>query len=93
MVDFTRYSLVTTGGVDAGFEQLQLTFLAVDRLGHTSTTSFNECRRRQRCVWQSTSANNAPDLAATNAFPGNARCARALNGTTTVCTSTGCTSP
>jgi hypothetical protein len=27
--------------VDAGFGQLQLTFLAVDRLGHTSTRSFN----------------------------------------------------
>ena len=41
VVDFTRCSLVTTGGTDAGFGQLQLTFLAVDRLGHTSTRSFN----------------------------------------------------
>lgn len=41
VVDFTRCSLVTTGGTDAGFGQLQLTFIAVDRLGHSSTTSFN----------------------------------------------------
>jgi hypothetical protein len=41
VVDFTRCSLVTTGGTDAGFGQLQLTFIAVDRLGHSSFKSFN----------------------------------------------------
>jgi len=41
VVDFTRCSLVTTGNVDAGFGQLQLTFIAVDRLGNVSTKSFN----------------------------------------------------
>ena len=41
VVDFTRCSLVTTGGNDAGFGQLQLTFIAVDRLGHSSMKSFN----------------------------------------------------
>ena len=41
VVDFTRCSLVTSGSTDAGFGQLQLTFLAVDRLGHTSSKSFN----------------------------------------------------
>ena len=33
-------------------------------------------------MWQSTSANNAPELIATNAFPGNALCAQTFNGTT-----------
>ena len=41
VVDFTRCSLVTTGATDAGFGQLQITFIAVDRLGHTSTRSFS----------------------------------------------------
>ena len=41
LIDFTRCSLVTTGGVDAGFGQLQLTFIAVDRVGNTSSKSFN----------------------------------------------------
>src|SRR5215470_10386361 len=41
VVDFTRCSLVTNGATDAGFGQLQLTFIAVDRQGRTSTKSFN----------------------------------------------------
>jgi len=41
LIDFTRCSLVTSGGVDAGFGQLQLTFIAVDRLGNASSKSFN----------------------------------------------------
>jgi hypothetical protein len=41
VVDFTRCSLVTTGATDAGFGQLQLTFIAVDRPGNASTKSFN----------------------------------------------------
>jgi hypothetical protein len=40
VVDFTRCSPVTTG-TDAGFGQLQLAFIAVDRLGHASTKSFD----------------------------------------------------
>jgi hypothetical protein len=41
VVDFTRCSLVTTGSTDAGFGQLQLTFIAVDRLGNASSKSFS----------------------------------------------------
>ena len=41
VVDFTRCSLVTNGATDAGFGQLQLTFIAVDRQGRASTKSFN----------------------------------------------------
>ncbi|HZW87655.1 MAG TPA: hypothetical protein VFF12_01135, partial [Myxococcaceae bacterium] len=41
VVDFTRCSLVTGGATDAGFGQLQLTFIAVDRLGHASSKTFN----------------------------------------------------
>jgi hypothetical protein len=41
VVDFTRCSLVTNGATDAGFGQLQLTFIAADRQGRTSTKSFN----------------------------------------------------
>jgi hypothetical protein len=41
IVDFTRCSLVTSGAGDGGLGQLELTFIAVDRLGHVSTKSFN----------------------------------------------------
>jgi hypothetical protein len=222
VVDFTRCSLVTTGSADAGFGQLQLTFIAVDRLGHTSTRTFNvfldtttaalsavlpervvplaplqltvgsdrplllpptvrlagreadgvftsgeappapgdwvglwldtapgsqldhvvieyaggvnginsnNCKDPATqdqggllvgdfetqyvppsnlltnstlrfnagygivAMWQTTSANNTPDLTATDTFTSNALCAQSFNGTTTGCTSTGCTAP
>src|SRR5215470_6605756 len=41
VVDFTRCSLVTSGATDAGFGQLQLTFIAVDRMGRASSKTFN----------------------------------------------------
>ena len=44
-------------------------------------------------MWQTTSANNTPNLTATNTFTGNALCAQSFNGTTTGCPSTGCTAP
>ena len=40
IVDFTRCTLVASGSGDAGIGQLQLTFIAVDRLGHVSTKTF-----------------------------------------------------
>jgi len=44
-------------------------------------------------MWQTTSANNTPNLTATNTFNNNALCAQSFNGTTSGCTSTGCTAP
>ena len=40
IVDFTRCTLVTSSAGDAGLGQLDLTFIAVDRLGHVTTKSF-----------------------------------------------------
>ncbi len=40
IVDFTRCSLVTSASADGGFGQLELTFIAVDRLGHVSSKSI-----------------------------------------------------
>ena len=41
IIDFTRCSLVTSAPGDAGLGQLTLTFIAVDRLGHTSSKSLS----------------------------------------------------
>jgi hypothetical protein len=41
VVDFTRCTLVATGVADSGVGQLQLTFIAVDRLGKSSVQSVN----------------------------------------------------
>jgi len=41
IIDFTRCTLVTTGAADSGVGQLQLTFIAVDRLGKSSSQSIN----------------------------------------------------
>src|SRR5262249_28176632 len=40
VLDFTRCTLVASGISDGGVGQLQLTFIGVDTLGHTSSTSF-----------------------------------------------------
>src|SRR5262249_18976633 len=40
VLDFTRCTLVASGISDGGVGQLQLTFIGVDALGHTSSTSF-----------------------------------------------------
>jgi hypothetical protein len=40
VLDFTRCTLVATGIADGGVGQLQLTFIGVDTLGHTSSKSF-----------------------------------------------------
>ena len=40
ILDFTRCTLVATGTADGGVGQLQLTFIGVDTLGHTSSQSF-----------------------------------------------------
>src|SRR5262249_5547909 len=44
-------------------------------------------------MWVNPGVNNAPNLAATNAFTGNALCAQTFNGTGGACGSTGCTAP
>ena len=49
VVDFTRCTLVSSGVADSGVAQLQLTFIGVDTLGHTSFKSVNVFQSNARC--------------------------------------------
>ena len=68
VIDFTRCTLVASGIADGGVGQLQLNFIGVDALGHTSTQSFQ--------VFLDTSTAT---LTVASARPGGARRAAAAD--------------